>query len=223
MNEQERKRRLDPPLCSFLRLSSHPPFLSPSLPLFSNVCSVHWQSVWIDGYHIHTYSYIILRTRCYIFSHSVTLCVLVSLIGSGGGQWCLQRRWHCWYSLCGDKEKFYLRWYRHWSYLGSGVFINHRMDCIACIPTDHISAHMIVFMYNTDQFTYHIYPCLFDTHYTHRCYFLFCMPSQHWVCLNVHKKITFILSNLISPPGFPVMTWCRNRKQKRCIKQMHHA
>lgn len=140
MKEHERKRRLDPPLCS-VALSSHPSFLS--LPLFSNVCSVHWQSVWIDGYHIHTYSYIILRTHCYIFSHSVTLCVLVSLIGSGGGQWCFQRHWHCWYSLCGEKRKvlFEMIQYRQWSCLGSGVFINHRMTCIAFIPTDHISSH----------------------------------------------------------------------------------
>lgn len=113
--KKKRKRRLDPPFCSYLHLSSHPSFIS--LPLFSNVCSVHWQSVWISSYHIHTYSCIILQARCYIFCHSVTRSVFVSLIGSGGGR-CFQRHWNCWYSLCGDKEEFYLRWYRHWKMFG---------------------------------------------------------------------------------------------------------
>ncbi len=83
-NKREKKKKeagsslllFSPPLFpSFLSLS-----LSPSFPLMS-VLSI---GSWTGGYHIPTY--IILRTRRYIFSHSVThLCALVSPIGSGGG------------------------------------------------------------------------------------------------------------------------------------------
>lgn len=74
MTEQESRRRLDPP-----HLSSHHSFLS--LTLMSGLSiSSQCESVAI----IYTsYSYIILRTYCYIFYQYVTLCVLVSLIGYG--------------------------------------------------------------------------------------------------------------------------------------------
>lgn len=116
------------PSALFSHLSSHPSFLS--LP--SNVCSVHWQSVGIGGI-IYSYSYIILRTHCYIFSHSVTLGVLALLIGSGGGRRCFQRH---------RKLLVFTMWWQRRSFIwddmdtgdiwGSGVFIHHRMNCIAC-------------------------------------------------------------------------------------------
>lgn len=74
------------------------PFLS--LPLMS-VLSISSQCELVAIIYTHC-SYIILRTYCYILYHSVTLCVLVSLIGSGWGRWCFQRHWNCWYSLCGS-------------------------------------------------------------------------------------------------------------------------
>lgn len=161
-----------------------PPLFSPSLSslppsLFSlmSVLSIGSQCESMVVIYTHTVAlyYAHVAISSLILWPSVCLCRWL-VQGEAGGAF--RRRWHCWYSLCGDKEKFYLRWYRHWLHSGSGGFINHRMDCIAFIPTDHISSHMIVFIYNTDQFTYHIYPCLFDTHYTHKCYFLFCMPSN---------------------------------------------
>lgn len=67
----------------------------PILPFFLSLFSL--MSVlsignWISGYCIHTYSTVTLYyIHVAISSHSVTLCVLISLIGSGGGRWCFQK------------------------------------------------------------------------------------------------------------------------------------
>lgn len=132
MNE-ERKRRLDPPFCSFLHLS-HPSFLS--LPLSSNVCSVHWQSVCESVAIIYTHTVTLYYAHVAISSLILSVCVIDRF---------RHRHWNYWYWLCGDKEKFYLKSYRHWSYLRSGFFflLIKEMDCIAFIPTDHISWHVV--------------------------------------------------------------------------------
>lgn len=122
MEEQERKRRLDPPV-GF------------SYNLFSNLYFVHWHVVWIDD--IHTFCYVLSRAHDYILSPSVTRRVLVSRKEADGA---FQRR--CWYSLCGDNKDFIsdgIDAHRIW---GQEFSIKHRINCTAFIPTGHISYHV---------------------------------------------------------------------------------
>lgn len=107
-----------------------PPSLSslpPSLFSLMSVLSIGSQCESMVVIYTHTVAlyYAHVAISSLILWPSVCLCRWLVQEEAGGA---FRRRWHCWYSLCGDKEKFYLRWYRHWSHSGSGGFINHRMD-----------------------------------------------------------------------------------------------
>lgn len=131
MKEQESRRRLDPPHLSF-----HHSFLS--LSLLCLVCplavSVNW---WLSYTQVAVTLYY-AHTAISAINMWPSVCLYHWLVMD---EWCFQRHWDCWFSLCGDQEEFYLRWNRHWSYLGSGVFINQKKEnCIAFIPADHMSS-----------------------------------------------------------------------------------
>lgn len=124
----------------FFSPSLLPSFLS--LPLFSNVCS--WAvsvNLWLSYTHIQLHY--ITHTLQYLLSFCNPLCVCMTA-------WFRRRPvmlskelillvFTTWWQR---KVLFEMIYSRHWSYLGSGVFISHRMNCIAFLPTDHISSHI---------------------------------------------------------------------------------
>lgn len=135
MKEQEAKRRLDPPLCSFLHLSSHTFFVS----LFSlmSVLSIGSQceSMAIIYTHSFTLYYAHIAIASLILWPSVCLYHwLVQEEADGafkgtdivGIHYVVTKKRFIWDDI--DTDHF-----------GSGVFINHRLNSIAFIPTDHIS------------------------------------------------------------------------------------
>lgn len=77
------------------------------LPLFSimSVLSVGSQCESVAIIYTHT-----ITLYCtHVAISSLILCaVFASQVGSGEGRRCFGRRRNCWYSLCGDREKFYL-------------------------------------------------------------------------------------------------------------------
>lgn len=129
--EQERKKEAGSSLLLFSP-PLFPSFLSLSLSFFSsNVCSVHWQSNrWLSYTHIHyiTHTWLYLLSFC----DPPCACVADRFGRRAGGAFKGTEIVGIHYVV--TKKKFYLRWYRHWSRLRSGVFMNHRMNCIAFIP-----------------------------------------------------------------------------------------
>lgn len=181
MKEQERKWGLDPPFCSFLHLSSLCSFHT--LPLFSHVCFCPLAvsvNRWLS--YTHTSTYIILRTRYYIFSHSVTRCVLVSLMRR---QTVLSKALTLLVFAMWWQHRFYLRRYRHSSYLGFGVFISHRMNCIAFIPyRPYLPSRSFLFILISLPLIYVLVQLTRIT-FTGIIFSLFgqATPSHHWVSL----------------------------------------
>lgn len=104
------------------------------LPLFSimSVLSVGSQCESVAIIYTHT-----VTLYCtHVAISSLILCaVFVSQVVSGEGRRCFGRHRNCWYSLCGDREKFYLRWYRHWKISGeSGVFPEAQNELYSVSP-----------------------------------------------------------------------------------------
>lgn len=143
-----------------------------------------------------------------------------------------ERHRNCWYSLCGDREKFYLRWYRHWRISGeSGVFPKHRMNCIAFLPTDRISSCVdfssFITLFSSAMTYIRVYlTCI------RRYYFPVVPPSFPITSLCEHSFLMQQRKHPSEPLTFLILSLCltfqlwltmvENRNQKRCIKQIYH-
>lgn len=175
MKAQESRRRLDPPSSSFRHLSSHHSLLS--IPLMS-VLSISSQCELVDIMYTHR-SYIILRTYCYIFYHSVSVCItnwfgMRPVVLSKALKLLVFTMWWQRKVLFEMKETLII--------FGVSYYYPNKLYSVYPYRSYLLSP----------WFIRNIYRCFADVHYICRYYFLFsCQASQHRVWReNIHENVS---------------------------------